>query len=227
VGGGQIIENDRTISVNNPAAIRSWERARHWIGWISPRSVIAFRELDSLNVFDSGQAAFNRVWGGATITRTELSRQLHWRSTMPFGKTGYTSIPGGPGGWAGALGGSGLAVSRHSTHPQEAVELVQFLIRRQIQRHQVSEEHPPGPDEASHEPPISNMPHDARKFGKQDSGVVSRPSSLTGRKYEQVTRAYIGAVHSVLAGDKSAPVAAAELQQELVRITGFGVRSPQ
>lgn len=224
-GGGQIIENDRTISVNNPAAIRSWERARHWIGWISPRSVIAFRELDSLNVFDSGQAAFNRVWGGATITHTELSRQLHWRSTMPFGRTGYTSIPGGPGGWAGALGGSGLAVSKHSAHPQEAVELVRFLVRTQIQRHQKSDEKPTSPEDASHEPPISNMPHDANRFGQQDSGVVGRPSSLTGRRYEQVTRAYISAVHSVLAGDKSASAAAAELEQELVKITGFRARA--
>jgi trehalose/maltose transport system substrate-binding protein len=225
-GGGQIIENDHTISVNNPAAIRSWQRARHWIGWISPRSVVAFRELDSMNVFDSGQAAFNRVWGGATITRTALSRELHWRSTMPFGKTGYTSIPGGPGGWAGALGGSGLAVSRHSAHPQEAVELVRFLIDRQIQRHRADDENPPAPDEAAHEPPISNMPHDSSKFGQQDSGVVSRPSSLTGRRYEQVTKAYISAVHSVLAGDKSAPQAAAELQQQLVQITGFRARPP-
>ena len=35
-GGGQIIETDKTISVNNPAAIHSWERARGWVGRISP-----------------------------------------------------------------------------------------------------------------------------------------------------------------------------------------------
>jgi len=35
-GGGQIIEDDRTISVNNPAAIRAWEQAKRWIGTISP-----------------------------------------------------------------------------------------------------------------------------------------------------------------------------------------------
>jgi len=27
-GGGQIIEDDRTISVNNPAAIRAWEQGQ-------------------------------------------------------------------------------------------------------------------------------------------------------------------------------------------------------
>jgi trehalose/maltose transport system substrate-binding protein len=226
-GGGQIIENDRTISVNNPAAIRSWQRAKHWIGWISPRSVIAYRELDSMNVFDSGGAAFKRVWGGATITRTELSRELHWRSSMPFGKTGYTSIPGGPGGWAGALGGSGLAVSRHSAHPKEALELVRFLIRTQIQSQHGADVSPPAQSQTSVGPPISNMPSDAKKFGQQDSGVVSRPSSLTGRKYEQVTKAYIGAVHSVLAGQKGAPEAAAELQEQLIKITGFRAGPPK
>jgi len=226
-GGGQIIENNRTISVNNPAAIRSWQRAKRWIGWISPRSVIAYRELDSMNVFDSGEAAFNRVWGGTTITRTEMSRQLHWRSTMPVGKTGYTSIPGGPGGWAGALGGSGLAVSRHSAHQQEAVELVRFLIRTQIQSHQRADNEPPAEYKVSSEPLIDKMPSDAKGFGQQDSGVVSRPSSLTGRKYEEVTKAYISAVHSVLAGEKSAPQAAAELQDHLIKVTGFHAGPPK
>src|SRR5260370_11670694 len=50
-GGGRIVESDRTISVNNPAAMRAWQRARHWIGWISPPSVVAYRERDSMNVF--------------------------------------------------------------------------------------------------------------------------------------------------------------------------------
>src|ERR1700733_7119323 len=61
-GGGRIIEQDRTISVNNPAAIRAWQQAKRWINWISPPSVVAFRELDSMLVFDSGKAAFNRLW---------------------------------------------------------------------------------------------------------------------------------------------------------------------
>src|SRR5205814_366808 len=31
-GGGQIIEEDETISVNNPHAIRAWHRAARWVG---------------------------------------------------------------------------------------------------------------------------------------------------------------------------------------------------
>jgi len=79
-GGGRIIESDRTISVNNPAAIRAWQRAKRWIGSISPPAVIAYREIDSMNAFGSGRAAFNRVWLGTTITRSKQSPQVYWRN---------------------------------------------------------------------------------------------------------------------------------------------------
>jgi trehalose/maltose transport system substrate-binding protein len=51
--------------------------------------------------------------------------------------------------------------------------------------------------------------------------MVSRPSDVAGKKYEDVTDAYIHAVHSVLTGEQSAPEAAAALENELVRTTGF------
>jgi trehalose/maltose transport system substrate-binding protein len=56
--------------------------------------------------------------------------------------------------------------------------------------------------------------------------MVSRPSAVSGKKYEDVTEAYFRAVHSVLTGEKSAPEAAAALESELVRITGFKTGSP-
>jgi trehalose/maltose transport system substrate-binding protein len=57
---------------------------------------------------------------------------------------------------------------------------------------------------------------------RQNGGrVVVRPSIVAGQKYEEVTRAYIGALHSVLTGERTAPAAAAELEKELREITGF------
>jgi trehalose/maltose transport system substrate-binding protein len=200
-GGGRIIESNRTISVNNPAAIRSWQRAKHWIGWISPPSVLAYQELDSLNIFDKGGAAFGRIWGGASITRTALFRQMHWRNSLAQSITGYTTIPGGLTGGAGTLGGSGLAVSQHSSHRREAIEFIRFLIRTQIHSNQVDE-------------------------SEVRAKLVIRPASETGSQYEQVARAYIAAVHSVLTGEKPAPEAAAALEKELARITGFPIGPP-
>lgn len=229
-GGGRIIENNRTISVNNPAAIRSWRRAARWIGWISPPSVLAYQELDSINIFDSGGAAFCRVWGGTTITPSGQFRLHHLRDSMKASWTGYTRIPGGPRGRVGTLGGSGIAVSRHSGHTQEAIKLVRFLIREEIEsseREQQAWAHPAAQPTVYDLPSISDLDRPSEKWNQSKSGVVSRPSAEAGDKYEQVTRAYFGAVRSVLTGQRGAPEAAAELEQELIKITSFSAGPPK
>jgi trehalose/maltose transport system substrate-binding protein len=229
-GGGRIIENDRTISVNNPATIRAWQRAKRWIGWISPPSVVAYAELDSENVLDSGGAAFGRVWGGITIAHGGRSRLLHWRTSLNVGRTGYTSIPGGRGGRAGTLGGSGLAVSGHSLHPREAIELVRFLNRAEIHSNEQDES---ASVNRSAQPEFYDLPsfpdlhHHSGETRQPKSGVVGRPSSVAGRTYEQVARAYSGAVRSVLTGQRRAPEAAAEVERQLIKITGFTTGPPQ
>jgi hypothetical protein len=57
--------------------------------------------------------------------------------------------------------------------------------------------------------------------------VVARPSIVAGPKYEDVSRAYIEAVHAVLTGEKIPSVAAADLEKELVEITGFRKGPPK
>jgi ABC-type glycerol-3-phosphate transport system substrate-binding protein len=228
-GGGLIVENDRTISVNNPATIRAWQRARRWIGWISPPSVLSYRETDSMNAFDAGDAAFSRAWAETTITPTGQPRLLRWRDSLVVDRTGYTSVPGGPGGRAGTLGGSGLAVSLHSAHPQEGIELVRFMTRAQVQSIRQTENNPatrPAQPEVHDLPSIPDPPERTKKAGQQRSGVISRPSRVTGHAYEQVTAAYVAAVHSVLTGEKGAPEAAAALEKRLVEITGFHAAAP-
>jgi trehalose/maltose transport system substrate-binding protein len=220
-GGGRIIESDHTISVNNPATIRGWQRAKRWVGSISPPAVFAYRELDSMNVFSSGGAAFNRVWLGTMIARSGQSRRVYWRNLNPVVETGYTSMPAGPGGSAGILGGSGLAVSRHSAHRKEAIDFLRFLVSAQIQSNEKRE------SRANSESGIYNLPSaldvrsDSQKPTPRLIGFVSRPSVEAGAQYQQVSTAYAAAVHSVLTGQKTASVAAAELEKQLVQITGF------
>jgi trehalose/maltose transport system substrate-binding protein len=225
-GGGRIIESDRTISVNNPATIRAWQRAKHWIGWISPPSVVDYRELDSISVFDSGHAAFNRVWGAATITRGELFRAAHWRSSFQEAETGYARMPGGRVGSFSTLGGSGVSVSIHSAHPQEAIKLVRFLVRAEIESAHQEEDAVARLRNSTEPLTLSGGRGTAEKPGPTKINVVTRPSSTTGDTYEQVTLAYSGAVHSVLTGQKDAAGAAAELEKELTRITGFSPGAP-
>ncbi|MBB6147406.1 trehalose/maltose transport system substrate-binding protein [Silvibacterium bohemicum] len=218
-GGGRIIEDDGTISVNNPAAIQSWQRAARWIGRISPPGVVAYQEVDSLGVWDSGNAAFMRSWQWGY-------RLTHPRESPMRDRTGYTSMPGGRGGQVGALGGIGLAVSQSSAHPREAVALIHFLIARDLQ----------AKANAVHSEPAAEfygLPQTLQAYapspqsGEQSSRLVSRPSSVTGHAYEDVTAAYIQAVHSVLTGQRGAQEAAAELEKQLIQITGFHAGPPK
>ena len=69
-------------------------------------------------------------------------------------------------------------------------------------------------------------PHFALLGQALRTDLVSRPSSVTGKKYENVAKVYIQAIHSVLTGEKSAPEAASSLEKQLVLITGFRKAPP-
>ncbi len=228
VGGGRIIEQDRTISVNNPAAIRAWQRARRWIGWISPPGVVEYRELDTIGFFDSGRAAFHRIWLLTPMTRSGQARHIGWRSfRLPVVETGFSRLPGGTGGSVGTLGGTGTAVSVHSTHRQEAIALLRFQLHALMQPNQ-EDRGSGGPVQVEFsDPPSISAPYVSPTGSDRRASIVARPSVEAGSKYKQVSRAYIDAVHSVLTGQRGAPEAAAELEKQLIEITGFRAAPPK
>jgi trehalose/maltose transport system substrate-binding protein len=221
-GGGRIIEEDQTISVNNPQAIRAWQRAARWVGSISSPGVVGYREWDSLNVWVAGEAAFMRNWPSAYVDSQAAGSSIR-------NKFDITLTPGGRAGRVGTLGGAGLAVSRFSTHPREALDLVRYLSRRdvQVKRSRVLSQ-PPTLPELYHLPEVLERNPRFKVLSQAfQTGTVSRPSDVSGKKYQEVTDAYIRAVHSVLDREKTAPEAAAALENELVRTTGFKKGRPQ
>jgi trehalose/maltose transport system substrate-binding protein len=138
-------------------------------------------------------------------------------------------LPGGKAGRVGTLGGWGLAVSRFSAHPHEALELVRYLTRRdvQVKRSRVLSQPPTLPELYNLPEVLEANPHFDLLSQAFRTGIVSRPSNVTGKEYQDVTDAYISAVHSVLTGENGAPEAAAALENELARITGFKKGPPR
>jgi trehalose/maltose transport system substrate-binding protein len=215
-GGGRIIEDDRTISVNNPRTTFAWQRAARWVGSISPPGVVAYEKWDAENVWKSGNAVFHRAW----VSDYSL---LNFH-TPPGNATRYgvTSLPGGQAGRADTLGGNGLAVSRTSGHPREALELIRFLLRRDAELMRASANSAAPKEQELYDLPEMLEPYGQRAASRQHPGrVLARPSIVSGEKYEDVSRAYIRALHSVLTGERTASVAAAALERELIQITGF------
>jgi trehalose/maltose transport system substrate-binding protein len=216
-GGGRIIEADGAISVNNPDAIRSWQRAAHWIGWISPRSVTSLQEWDAVNGFyHAGKSAFFRGWARSYLLSVRDIPSIR-------DQIGMTNVPAGKNAQAATLGGFGLGISRSSRHTPEALQLIRFLVDREFKLEEARSGHESGNGPELYDPTaILRTNRNFAGNGKQPlSGVVVRPSTVAGEKYEEVSRAYIEAVRSVLLGSNRAPEAAASLEQELVRITGF------
>jgi trehalose/maltose transport system substrate-binding protein len=120
------------------------------------------------------------------------------------------------------MGGSGLAVSRRSAHRPEAVKLVSFLFRAQIESIEKRRSAPGG------QPAFFNAPPELQSVKLiQSENVVHRPSIESGNQYTQVSKAYIAAVHAVLTGQEKAPEAAVELEKQLIRITGFRTGAPK
>jgi len=216
-GGGRVIEANGTISINNPDAIRSWQRAAHWIGWISPPSVTSLQEWDAVNAFYYAKnSAFYRGWARSYLLSVRDIPSI--RDTI-----GITSIPAGKNGQAATLGGFGLGISRSSRHTAEALQLMRFLIHREIEIEEARADYESQNWPELYDPTaILRTRRNSVDNGKlQVSGVAVRPSTAAGGKYEEVSRAYIQAVRSVLLGQSKAPEATASLEQELIRITGF------
>ena len=215
-GGGRIIEDDATISVNNPRTIKAWERAAAWIGVVSPPEVIGYREVEAERLWRAGNAAFLRSWPYSYVASQE-------RASAVRGRFDITFLPGGSGGRAAVLGENALAVSRYSRHVDQAVALVRYLSRRDVQRarSRATSLPPTIPDLYDDPEVLSANPYYAPLKQVFLGGALSRPSSVSGANYAGVSRAYFRAVHTVLTRQQKAETAVASLEREIAWITGL------
>jgi trehalose/maltose transport system substrate-binding protein len=214
-GGGHIIEPDGKISVNNPNVIRAWERAAHWVGWISPPSVVSYTATDAENKFwVSGEAAF--------LLSHAIVYEI-FAEDKPFrDQAGVTSVPAGKSARVGTLGGYALGISRFSAHQPESVKFIQFLLRKHAEFVATYTEKRDRKVEYFEVPTIMKeiYPWWYKPGESGGSAIVSRPSAVAGSHYEAVSKAYTRALHSVLTRASTAPAAAAALESELARIMG-------
>lgn len=220
-GGGQIIEPDGTITVNNPWTIDALRRAHRWVGTISPPAVTAYQMEDISNAWKAGHAAFMRNWPyyySLGQSADSISR----------GKFDVAAMPSGGIAPAGSLGGWQLMVSKYSLHPNEAAALVLYLTSPRTQLalgRQFS--YLPTRIDLYRDPELLRInPYFGWLKDEFPRLTVARPSSVTGGNYLTVSEAYKEAVHSVLMGEVDAADAMAKLEKRLVIITGFPVRRP-
>ena len=215
-GGGQIVEPDGTVSINNPNAVAALEQAKAWVGTISPEGVLAYQEEEARGVWQTGNAAFMRNWPYAyTLGNGDDSKVkgLFAVTTLPIGKEGDSS--------AATLGGWNVAVSKFSTHQEAAISLAMYLAGPEAQKQRAINE--------SNLPTIVALYDDADIAAAQPIipqwkdvflNAVPRPSAPTLGKYSEVSSKFFNAVHATLSGDGSAADNLAALEADLNDLKG-------
>jgi trehalose/maltose transport system substrate-binding protein len=217
-GGGQIVEPDGTISVNNPKAIEALETAMSWVGTISPPGVLAYQEEESRGVWQTGNAVFMRNWPyayGLGNGDDSPVKDLFDVAPLPTGGGNDTS--------AATLGGWNLAVSRYSQNPEASIDLVKFLTSAETQKKRALL--------SASLPTIVALYDDAEiaethaiipRWKEVFLQAVPRPSAPTKVAYNEVSSKFWSAVHETLSGRGTAAENLELLELELDEMQGGG-----
>jgi trehalose/maltose transport system substrate-binding protein len=209
--GEVFITPEGEVTVNQDAAIHAVERAADWVGTISPPGVTGYQEEESRAVWQAGNAAFMRNWPYAYGLGNA-------DDSVIAGLFDYVPLPvGASGNSAGCLGGWQLGVSRYSANVDAAVSVAAFLASAEEQKLRAL-----SPQGAN--PTIPHLYDDEELleanplFGRMGpilAAAVPRPSGILAERYEEGSRLFYSAVHSVLTGQESAENAMADLELDL------------
>jgi trehalose/maltose transport system substrate-binding protein len=220
-GGGIIVDGEGKVTVNNLNTNQALNRARGWIGTITPPEVLGYQEDQSLRSWKEGNAAFMRNWSTAWAPSVAPDGQTG-RPSAVAGKFDVAPLPKGtgPGGQhAAVLGGWQLSVSRFSRYPAEAARFVAFLAGRDHEKVRAMK--------GSYLPTIRDLYNDPdvlaaypyfKRIYDVFTNAVARPSTVTGDAYNDISTAYFTAVHTVLTGELQPETALPDLQKQLQAI---------
>jgi trehalose/maltose transport system substrate-binding protein len=216
-GGGQIVEADGTISINNEKAAAAIDRAASWIGTISPEGNLAYQEEESRGVWQLGNAVFHRNWPYAySLGNGDDSAVKGLFDVAP--------LPAGDGEGArsaATLGGWNVAVSKYSPDPEEAIKLALFLSSTEVQKERAINQ--------SNLPTIVSLYDDADIAAAQPIipswkdiflNAVPRPSAPTKTNYNEVSSLFWSAVHDTLSGNGTAAENLEGLEADLTDLKG-------
>ena len=212
-GGGNLIQPDRTIDVQNPAAIRAFARAAQWVGTISPPGVTAYLEEDARNIWGSGHAAFMRNWT-SLYALAEQAKPVRARF-------GVAPLPRAADTDSSVLGGWYLGVSKYSRRPADAIAFIRYLSRKELQRRRAMEGALPTYPSLYDDPGVRHANTELALLADVGNRLIRRPSVLAGVNYDRASRAYAHGVHLILVRQITASQEAAAMQAELKQITGF------
>ena len=217
-GGGQIVEPNGEISINNEKAIAAVELAASWPGKISPEGVLAYKEEEARGVWQTGNAVFMRNWPYAY-------RLGQGDDSNVKDKFGVTTLPTGGGHEVSAatLGGWNIAVSKYSERQEAAISLAMYIASPEAQKtHSLIASRLPTIMSLYEDPDIAEAAPIIPQWKEVFLQAVPRPSAPTQGDYNEVSSKFWSAVHNTLSGDGTAAENLELLELELSDLKGSG-----
>ena len=217
VGGGQIVEANGDISINNDKAAKALETAKSWVGVISPPGVLAYQEEEARGVWQTGNAVFMRNWPYAFSLGNGADSAIKGKfdvATLPTGAA--ADKPAATlGGWNWPCPSTRSTRTPPSVSPSTSVEGSAEGSR----------------DRPTHLPTIISLYDDPDVAKAQPTiprwkaifmNAVPRPSAPTKVKYNEVSSLFWSAVHDTLSGKGSAADNLEVLEAKLTELKGSG-----
>jgi trehalose/maltose transport system substrate-binding protein len=212
-GGGEIVEADGTISINNEYAAAAFDRAAGWVDTISPPGVVSYQEEDARGVWQAGNAAFMRNWPYAYSLGNADDSDIK-------GNLAVVPLPKGDGPDArnaDTLGGWQMAVSKYSENPEASAQFAACIAGKDAQKLLAigDSKLPTISSLYEDEDVLEKNPFFAQLFDVFAGGAVARPSTVTGDRYNEVSTIYFTEVNKVLTGSQTGQEAVEAIEAQL------------
>jgi multiple sugar transport system substrate-binding protein len=129
--GGSVLDpnNAKTVTVNSPEGVAALTEMVSWVGTISPIAITTYKEEDSRQAFQNGDATFMRNWpyayslGNASGSKVAGKFDIH---SMPYGgsnTTGHSCV----GGW-------NMAINAFTKNPDAAWSFMKYMLGPDAQK---------------------------------------------------------------------------------------------
>eukprot|EP00755_Sulcionema_specki_P030759 Sspe_Gene.95103::Locus_67429_Transcript_2_3_Confidence_0.500_Length_1439::g.95103::m.95103/K10236/thuE; trehalose/maltose transport system substrate-binding protein len=218
--GGQIIEADGRVTVNNPRAARMLEMWRRWYGTlIAPETQMTNRHVHRTEHFFNNKSAVMLGWVADTV---QFFKHMEEHPSWGW-EIGIGPIPGPTG--AGCMGTWYYSLSKHVRRPEAAKEYLRVAMSKEsvVARSFALSNADYATEEIRRDPVLwerycSLNPiicSSKERWPDFWERAVYRPSQVCGTLYDRCTQIVYDAVWGVMDGAMSGEEAVAKMEADL------------
>ncbi|MPY62276.1 ABC transporter substrate-binding protein [Streptomyces spongiae] len=210
-GGSILGDEGERVTVNSMAARDGIDFLARGVreGWI-PKRALTYKEEESKQAFEDGRLLFLRNWPYAYVGASA-------KGSPVSGKIGAVPLPGPDGPGTSVLGGSNLAVSTHTEHPDSAARLLAYLSGERVQRQVLTRGALPPVRADLYEDPelVREFPY----LPTLRASVLTAAPRPKSPRYDQVSLVVQAVVHDAMAGRDTPEAAVRRLARELAAVS--------